>query len=313
MGPSVDRSSPRCCRRGFLFSAIGLAISGCRRSSELPDLVWGKRGVVNGDIVRPRAIAILPGDRLYIVDFTARIQAYDPDGNYLGITWHTPDYRNGRPSGLGVTSDGQLIVSDSHYSTVRVYSPEGKPLYTIGGEQETGNGQFGYISDAVQDTDGQWYVAEFGANERISKLDADQKCVGVWGQIGTQPGQFNHIRALTIGPDGMIYVADAGNHRIQVLDKNGRHQRSIGTMGEGPGQFSYPYDISIGPRGDLYVVERGNQRVQKLTLDGRSLAVWGGPGRTPGRLYSPWALAVDSKDRVHIIDSENHRVQRIRM
>jgi len=296
-----------------VYSALAFAASGCSRLSEQPDLLWGKRGVMPGDFVRPRAIAILPGDRLYIVDFTARIQAYDADGKYLGITWQSPDFRSGRPSGLDVTRDGNVIVSDSHYSTVRIYSPEGKELYTLGGVQGSEPGQFGYISDAIQDKDGQWFVSEFGANERISKLDSEGKCVGTWGQLGTKPGQFNHIRALALGPDGMLYVADAGNHRIQVFNKEGKYQRSIGEMGDALGQFSYPYDVSFGPHGHLYVVERVNQRVQKLTTDGKALAAWGGPGRAPGKLYSPWALAVDSKDRVHVVDSENHRVQRIRM
>src|SRR5262245_42014119 len=107
-GSFVSKLSYRLSRRGFLYSALTFAASGCSRLSEQPDLLWGKRGVMPGDFVRPRAIVILPGDRLYIVDFTARIQAYDADGKYLGITWQSPDYRNGRPSGLDVTRDGNV-------------------------------------------------------------------------------------------------------------------------------------------------------------------------------------------------------------
>lgn len=298
-------------RRAFLVAAT--AIAGCGRSGAQPDLLWGKRGVVNGDFVRPRAIAILPGDRLYIVDFTARIQAYDADGQYLGITWQTPDYRNGRPSGLSVSNDGNLIVSDSHYFTVRVYTPTGEPVFTLAGKSGSEPGEFGYISDAVQAPNGHWFISEFGANERISCLDRAGRCISTWGQMGTAPGQFNHIRALAIGPDSCLYVADAGNHRVQVFDLNGQFLRAIGGDGDDPGCFGYPYDISFGPKGHLYVVERGHQRVQKLAIDGTPLAMWGGPGRMPGKLYSPWALAVDSRDRVHIVDTENHRVQRIRI
>ena len=90
-----------------------------------PELVWGKRGVAAGDFVRPRAIAIDAQDRLFIVDFTARIQVFDRDGKYLKTGWTTPDYRNGRPSGLSVDFDGNLVVSDSHYHTVRIYTPAG--------------------------------------------------------------------------------------------------------------------------------------------------------------------------------------------
>jgi len=295
--------------------ALGLLlIAGCGGPSAEPERVWGKRGVQPGDFVKPRAIAIDADDRLYIVDFTARIQVYDRDGNYQGITWATPDYRNGRPSGLSIDRDGNLLVSDSHYGCLRIYSPAGELLRTLG-PQIVGNSpaRFGYICDAVQDADGNYYVAEFGENQRITKLDADGRLVRFWGCTGDEPGQFNRIRALALGPDGNLYVADACNHRIQVFDREGNLLRCWGEPGEAPGQLKYPYDLAFGPAGALYVVEYGNHRVQKFTPDGVSMGCWGEPGKLPGLLHSPWALAVDSKGRVHVCDSENHRVQRIRM
>src|SRR5271169_6198914 len=91
---------------------LGMGYSGEHSS---PQIVWGRKGVQNGDMVRPRAIAIDKQDRLFIVDFTARIQAYDRDGKYLPKhTQSTPDYRDGRPSGLSIDKDNNLIVSDSH-------------------------------------------------------------------------------------------------------------------------------------------------------------------------------------------------------
>ena len=95
-------------------------LAGCARGDR-PDLVWGSRGVQDGQFVRPRAAVIDHDGRLWVVDFTARVQAFDLDGTHLGVTFRTPDYRNGRPSGLGVTRDGHLIVCDSHYHCVRIY------------------------------------------------------------------------------------------------------------------------------------------------------------------------------------------------
>src|SRR5436309_10869032 len=111
----------------LLMSATGLLLlTGCGNSSDAPEQVWGRRGVQPGDMVRPRAIAIDKDDRLYLVDFTARIQVFDRDGQYLDIGWTTPDYRAGRPSGLSIDQKGNLLVSDSHYHCIRVYSPQGK-------------------------------------------------------------------------------------------------------------------------------------------------------------------------------------------
>jgi DNA-binding beta-propeller fold protein YncE len=299
---------------------LGLALlapAGCGDGPATPERVWGRRGTQAGDFVRPRACAIDAHDRLYVVDFTARVQAFDRDGHFLA-GWSTPDYRQGRPSGLSIDRDGNLIVSDSHYHCFRVYSPEGVELRCLGGRAGTAPGQFGYVSDVVQDPDGDYYVAEFGENQRITKLDAVGRFVTCWGSAGTGPGQFARARALALGPDGLLYVADACNHRVQVFTRYGGFVRTWGQAGAGPGELSYPYDLAFGAGGVLYVVEYGNNRVQKFSVlesstlpPGTSLGCWGGPGREPGRLHNPWALAVDSKGRVHVIDTENHRVQRI--
>jgi DNA-binding beta-propeller fold protein YncE len=286
-------------------------LSGCGKLHGTPDLVWGKRGVADGDFVKPRAIAIDGQDRLFIVDYTARIQVYDRDGHYLGPTWTTPDYRKGRPSGLSIDRDGNLIVSDSHYSCFRIYSADGRELRKFGGDEGTRPGQLGYVSDVVQDADGYYYVAEFGENGRISKLDADGHFIKCWGSAGSEPGQFARARALTLGPDGNLYVADACNHRIQVFSRDGALLRILGSPGSGPGELSYPYDLAFNSKGELYVVEYGNNRVQKFTADGKPLGCWGSSGAAPGQLAGPWALAIDSHDHVHVVDSENHRVQRI--
>ncbi len=290
-----------------------LLLGGCGRNGDRAELVWGKRGVRGGDMVKPRAIAIDQKDRLYLVDWTARIQAFDRDGHFLERCWTTPDYRNGRPSGLSVDFDGNLVVSDSHYHRVRIYSPEGALLRTIGGTAGTGEGELSYISDALRDREGNFYIAEFGENQRISKFDSTGQFVTCWGAPGSEPGQFARIRALALGPDGCLYAADACNHRIQVFTREGKLVRIFGQPVTGPGELAYPYDVAFspGPRPYLYVMEFGNHRVQKFTPEGESLGCWGGPGHDPGRLTCPWALAVDSHGRVHVVDSENDRVQRI--
>jgi DNA-binding beta-propeller fold protein YncE len=298
------------------FGAL-LLVAGCDGGAapdEPPEVVYGGKGVEDGHFMKPRAAAVDAKDRIYIVDFTARIQVFDRDGHFLDLCWTTPDHTNGRPSGLSIDRDGNLLVSDSHYHCLRIYSPEGKLLRTWGGQAGTEPGQLGYVSDAVQDTDGYYYVAEFGENGRISKFDPQFRFVKCWGSPGTGPGQFARARALAIGPkDGYLYVADACNHRIQVFTRDGKLVRMWGTPGSEPGQLKYPYDLAFGRSEPLclYVVEYGNHRVQKLTPEGKSLGCWGGEGLQPGRLHSPWALVVDSKGKVHVIDSENHRVQRI--
>jgi DNA-binding beta-propeller fold protein YncE len=290
-----------------------VAISARRSAnSGLPDRVWGGRGVLPGEFVRPRA-ATIAGDSLFVVDFTARIQKYTLDGEHAGVTFTTPDFRNGRPSGLGVDRDGNLIVADSHYHCIRIYNHDGVELRSFGGTPGKEPGQFSYVSDCVQDEDGNYYLSEFGETDRITKLDSTGKFLTCWGSNGTQPGQFERVRALALGPDGLLYAVDACNHRVQVFDRTGKLVRILGGPGSELGQFAYPYDLAFDPSGFLYVVERGNCRVQKLTREGVPMSSWGRPGKKPGELADPWAIAIDRHGRIHVVDTENHRVQIIKM
>lgn len=298
---------------GLIIFMAGFAVRAGvhHRSSQVPELIWGKKGVIAGDFVRPRAATLGKDGRIYVVDFTARIQSYDSNGKYTGVTWQTPDYRNGRPSGLGTDKDGNILVCDSHYHSVKIYSPDGELLRTLGGEAGKNQGQFGYVSDCIQDEEGFYYLAEFGQNDRITKLDSEGKYVKTWGSSGTAPGQFQRLRSLAFGSDGLIYAADGCNHRIQVFQKSGEFVKEFGKPGSGVGEFSYPYDLCFNSKGELYVVERGNMRVQKFNKEGKAIGSWGSAGAGPGQFADPWAVIVDKNDRVHVIDTENHRVQKI--
>src|SRR6266404_9299115 len=146
-----------------LFVALGVWLfAGSGGPHSAPEVVWGKHGTHPGDFNRPRAVAIDAQDRLYIVDFTARIQVFDRNGKFLDFCWTTPDYRNGRPSGLSIDRDGNLLVSDSHYQSFRIYSPEGELLRSFEYKPGSAPGQLSYVSDVVQDQEGFYYVAEFG-------------------------------------------------------------------------------------------------------------------------------------------------------
>ncbi|MDG3004479.1 NHL repeat-containing protein [Paludisphaera mucosa] len=294
--------------------AIACAAVGCDGGgASTADLVWGVHGTKAGWLHKPRVAAFDDEDHLYLADLTDRIQVFDRDGNYLR-GWRTPDFNVDGPSGLTVDRHGRLLVADTHFYRVLVYDAKGGLLLQIGdGVQGTTPGRFGYPTDVVIDRAGNFYVSEYGENDRIQVFSPEGRWLRQWGGHGYEPGEFLRPRAMAIDADDRIYVADSCNHRIQVFDVDGKLLRMWGTRGAGPGEMSYPYDLSLAPDGSLIVCEYGNSRVQKFSREGKSLATWGGPGRRPGELYNPWALAVDSRGVVSVIDSNNHRVQRFRL
>lgn len=293
-------------------------LTGCGVSTGRPEAVWGRRGISDGRFQRPRAIAIDRHDRIYVVDKTARIQVFDTRGNFL-FGWRTPAWETGKPTGLSIGSDGHLLVADTHYYRVLIYSADrGTPpgqrlLKTIGRSFGQGPGEFGQVTDAVQDSQGNYYVAEKGEYDRIQKFSPQRKYLLQWGGHGRQPGRFVLPQSMAVDENDHIWVVDACNHRIQVFDTEGKLLRMWGTEGRGPGELYYPYDLVLGDDETVYVCEYGNHRVQKFTRDGKSLGCWGTYGRGEGQLYNPWGLVRDSRGKIHVLDTNNHRVQCVRM
>jgi DNA-binding beta-propeller fold protein YncE len=281
------------------------------------EIVWGKHGRARGELHKPRAIAIDDQDRLYIVDKTARIQVFDRDGQFLH-GWQTPDSVNGKPTGLSFDGQGNLLVADTHYFRILVYRPDGQLLTerTLGGTFGHAPGTFGLVTDAVTDSQGNLYIAEYGEYDRIQKFSPRGEFVFQWGGHGSEPGQFIRPQNLVVDEQDRVWVADACNDRIQVFDATGTSAKLVqiwGERGSELGQLRYPYDLILDQEGHVYVCEFGNHRVQKFTRDGQPLASWGVQGRGPGELSNPWGLVQDRRGRIHVLDTYNHRVQRIRL
>jgi sugar lactone lactonase YvrE len=327
---SMARHKPiRSSRRRFLAAAGASALlAGCTGSSSTPsaepEAIWGRRGLAAGRLNKPRAIAIDKEDLLYIVDFTPRIQVFTGDGQFVR-GWQPPVYTNGRPSGLAFNNEGNLLVADTHYYRMLVYSRDGKLLdkQTIGGTCGYGDGEFQFVTDAAQDSRGNYYITQYGEFDRIQKFSKDGKFLLSWGEHGNELGQFLRPQKIVVDKADLVWVTDACNHRVQVFDARGSEAKRVkhwGEMGHAPGQLRFPYDILLDdaalagqPDGCVYLCEFGNHRVQKFTTDGEFIASWGANGRGPGQLDQPWGVARDSQGRMFVLDSYNHRVQRFRL
>jgi len=299
-----------CCLAGCLKQPSG---------SGRVEMMYGEPGGRPGKFQKPRAIAAASNDEIYAVDMTGRIQVFTRQGQYLR-GWRTPEVYVGKPSGLSFDREGNLMVADTHYFRVLFYTPQGELLKdkTIGGVMGNGPGEFGFVTDAVQDSAGNYYIGEYGEFDRIQKFDKNGRFLFQWGGHGEEPGQFIRPQNLAIDSNDHIWVADACNHRIQVFDATGGSAKLLdcwGVQGEAKGEMRYPYDLALEETSDgkvnVYVCEFGNHRIQKFSGKGQPLAMWGVSGRRQGQLHQPWAIARDSHGSVHILDTYNHRIQRI--
>ena len=207
------------------------------------------------------------------------------------------------------------MVCDTHYFRVLFYTLAGDLIEerTIGGVNGRGPGEFGFLTDVVQDSKGNLYVSEYGDYDRIQKFTPDGRFVYQWGEHGESPGQFQRPQGMAMDQQDHLWVADASNGRVQVFDVSGDQPEFIktwGSPGSEPGSLSYPYELILDGEGHIFVCEFGNHRIQKFTLEGKSLGIWGGAGREVGQLHQPWSMCRDSLGDFHVVDSYNHRIQR---
>ena len=103
---------------------------------------------------------------------------------------------------------------------------------------------------------------------------------------GDDETHFGRPQDVAFLPDGRILVADGlDNHRVIILDKDGKYLSEFGGRGDGPGQFNGVHALAVGPDGLIFALDRSGGRVNvfRTTDDPKAVEVvdaWGGFGLT---------------------------------
>jgi sugar lactone lactonase YvrE len=180
------------------------------------------------------------------------------------------------PHGIHVDAQGNVWVTDFNQNEagtkghqVHKFSPSGELLMSIGTPGVSGSdgshlnqpndvttspdGNFFFISDGHS---GQGMTTEAAMREgreqgltgRILKFSADGTFVTQWGQIGTLHGEFRTPHAMAWDAQGRLWVADRGNHRLEIFDQNGNYLDSRYSYGRISG-------IHITPDQRVYAID----------------------------------------------------------
>jgi DNA-binding beta-propeller fold protein YncE len=156
--------------------------------------------------------------------------------------------------------------------------------------------------------DGDLAVLE-AALDRIRVLAPDGSERAELGRSGDAPGEFRGALGMTLGPDGLLWVADTGNHRIQAFDAGGETVHTFGSFGPGPGQLNRPSGLAVDER-YVFVADTLNDRIQTFLHDGTPQLGFGVWGAADGELNHPLDVAVDGDGNLYVADSDNHRIQK---
>ncbi len=175
------------------------------------------------------------------------------------------------------------------------------------------------------------FVADGYGNRRVIVFDADTGAYKRhWGAYGNKPddtvprtrvfdgpgpAQFNTVHGIRISNDGLVYVGDRVNNRIQVFTPDGKFvkegfiERKTSTP-EGTA-FDVAFSADKGQQ-FLYVSDGSNKKVQILNRETLEVVGFfgGHGGHGPGQFYHLHSIATDSKGNVYIGESFGERALR---
>ena len=120
---------------------------------------------------------------------------------------------------------------------------------------------------------------------------------------------------VAVGPDGNVYVVEAGStrSRVSVWTPTGAFVRGFGDHGSGPGQLDDPKGVAVDGAGFVYVADSGNSRVERFTPGGQFAASIGQGlplSAGPDQVSAPEGVAIAPDGSLFVSDQQQRRVQR---
>lgn len=263
-------------------------------------------------LAKPYGVAARNG-RIYVGDTAGRaVAVFDLNaGKYERIGMDDPGSLR-MPFGLDLDGAGNLYVVDGTLKRVHVYDPNGKFLRHLGEDLKLSRP----VGLAIDDERHRLYLVDAGGvdspDHKVHALDIQSgKQLFEIGKRGEGPGEFNLPRDVAVGKDGVLYVVDGGNFRVQVFDKDGKFLKTFGAIGRQSGQFSRPKEVAVDKQGHIYVVDSAFGNFQIFDAEGRLLLDVGGRGAQdgPAKFMLPSGIAVDDDGRIYMVDQFYRKVE----
>jgi DNA-binding beta-propeller fold protein YncE len=131
------------------------------------------------------------------------------------------------------------------------------------------------------------------------------------GRFGTGKLYFDDPADLIVDEDLNVYILDAGNNRIQIMDDRGFFESKWGSRGKSESEFDEPIAMAVDPDFDFIVVlDGGDSRVKKFDMEGNFMLAFGEEGTRKGLFREPVDLTVDNFGYIYIVDREHRTVKK---
>jgi hypothetical protein len=269
------------------------------------------------------------------------VMEFDAAGNYVqgwggegpGYEWPKDehsihvDYKGN----VWISSAGGPRLRERTENQILKFTQAGKFLLQVGhrgqskGSLDTAN--FNNAADIyVYPKTNEVFVADGYVNRRVIVLDADTGAFKrMWGAYGNAPDdaapntladegpgpqQFNLVHGVRVSDDGLVYVADRTNNRMQVFTIDGKFQREI-FVERKTKLLGTSFSVAFSPDAAqqyLYLADAGNGRVHiydRKTLE--EVGKVGRIGRYAGEFIFLHNVAIDSKGDLYTTEVGNGR------
>jgi len=195
------------------------------------------------------------------------ILCFDREGKLID-SWGEGVFTN--PHMIKCDKNDNIWVIDSGDNVLYLFSPDGDIIKILGTKGVPGEDDchFNKPTDIAFSLDDGVYVSDGYGNNRIVRFDNDLQFLSQWGSKGTGEGQFNLPHAITTDGDGIVYVADRANWRVELFTPTGDYIRQWTHIG-------YPDGIVYSEDGFIYVCDGNNYRITKLDLHGNIIGFLG--------------------------------------
>jgi len=294
---------PQAPRIQYLTSISGPSDIGIRKS-------WLKRAVdsilgreeLEERILRPYGVYAV-ARRIYVTDPGAHVlHVFDTgEGRHFEIKEAKTEELIS-PIGVSVDGNGEIYLSDSVLRGVFVFDSEGKYLREISLPQ-------GFVRPAgIALDEERLYVVDTHLHQVLVFLKKNGELIFRIGRNGAGKGEFNYPTNIFV-KNGLIYVTDSMNFRVQIFRTDGSFLSAFGKAGDGSGDFSKPKGIAVDSEGHIYVSDAHFDNVQIFDREGRLLLDFGNTGSSNGEMVLPAGVYIDERDRVYVADSYNNRVE----
>ncbi len=269
----------------------------------------------------PRSRCCVPAPPVLEFDAAGNLlQAWG--GSSRGYDWPGVEH------GIFVDTQGHVWIGGNGARDHQVlkFTRDGKLLLQIGQAGVTGgDSDTAHLgrpaSVAVDPATNELFVADGYTNHRVIVFDAQTGAYKRhWGANGRPPGDArvkpfgNPVHCVRLARDGLLYVCDRHNNRIQVFRRDGTFLKEFAVAPATRGNGSV-WDVDVShdaPQTWLYTADGENNHVWTLLREsGRVLTNFGAPGRQPGQFHWVHNLAVDSRGNIYTAEVDRgKRVQK---